>query len=90
MSDLSSLETSSLDEIQSADGMEKLESLRVQYLGKKGVLTEQLKSLGKLPKEERPAAGQEINKVKVRIQQAIESRKFNLQEAEINQQLKNL
>lgn len=89
MSDLSSLEASAIDEIQSADGMEELESLRVQYLGKKGVLTEQLKTLGKLPKEDRPAAGQEINKIKVRIQQAIESRKAHLQETEINQQLKN-
>ncbi|MFK7814794.1 MAG: phenylalanine--tRNA ligase subunit alpha [Gammaproteobacteria bacterium] len=69
--------------------MDKLEFLRVQYLGKKGVLTEQLKALGKLPKEERPAAGQEINKVKVRIQKAIEAKKFYLQEAEINLQLKN-
>lgn len=89
MSDLSSLESIVISEIQSTDEVEKLESLRVQYLGKKGVLTEQLKALGKLPKEERPAAGQEINKVKVRIQVAIESRKSFLQEAVINQQLKN-
>ncbi|MGH1536743.1 MAG: phenylalanine--tRNA ligase subunit alpha [Gammaproteobacteria bacterium] len=89
MSDLNSLEASAMDEIQSIDDMEKLESLRVQYLGKKGVLTEQLKSLGKLPKEERPQAGQKINQVKVRIQQALESKKSDLQEAVINQQLKN-
>ena len=89
MSDLSSLETTAIDEIQSTDDMEKLESLRVEYLGKKGVLTEQLKALGKLPKEERPSAGQEINKVKVRIQEAIEGRKSHLQEAGIIQQLNN-
>ena len=71
MSDLNTLETAAISEIQSTDDMEILESLRVQYLGKKGVLTEQLKALGKLPKAERPAAGQEINKVKVRIQEAL-------------------
>lgn len=89
MSDLNALETSAMDEIQSTNDMEELESLRVQYLGKKGVLTEQLKALGKLPKEQRPEAGQKINQVKVRIQQALESRKTGLQEAEINQQLES-
>ncbi len=89
MSDLSVLEASAIDEIQSSDDIDKLESLRVQYLGKKGVLTEQLKALGKLPREERPAAGEEINKVKVRIQKTIETRKSHLLEAEINLQLKN-
>ncbi len=89
MSDLNELEKSAIDEIQSSEDMDKLESLRVQYLGKKGVLTEQLKALGKLPKEERPAAGQEINKVKVRIQKVIEVRKSHLLDAEINLKLKN-
>jgi phenylalanyl-tRNA synthetase alpha chain len=89
MSDLNTLETSAIDEIQSTNDMEELESLRVQYLGKKGVLTEQLKELGKLPKEERPEAGQKINQVKVRIQQALETRKTSLKEAEINQQLES-
>lgn len=89
MTDLSTLEVSAVDEIQSTDSIEKLESLRVQYLGKKGLLTEQLKALGKLSKEERPEAGQKINQVKVRIQDALEVKKASLQEAEINQQLKN-
>lgn len=89
MTDLNALEASAIDEIQSADSIEKLETLRVQYLGKKGLLTEQLKSLGKLSKEERPKAGQKINQVKVRIQEALEAKKSGLQEAEINKQLKN-
>ena len=89
MTDLNSLEASAVDEIQSTDSIEKLEALRVQYLGKKGVLTEQLKALGKLSKEERPKAGQKINLVKVHIQEALEAKKNSLQEAEIDQQLKN-
>lgn len=89
MTDLNALEASAVDEIQSTDSIDKLESLRVQYLGKKGVLTEQLKLLGKLSKEERPKAGQKINQVKVRIQEALEAKKSGLQEAEINQQLKS-
>ncbi len=88
MADLNTLETKAMDEIQSVDDMSGLESLRVHYLGKKGLLTEQLKELGKLPKEERPAAGQKINQVKVRIQKVLEEKKSFLQESVINDQLK--
>ena len=38
-----------------------LDAVRVEFMGKKGQLTEQLKGLGKLSNEERPAAGQKIN-----------------------------
>ena len=64
--------------------MKHLDQLRVDYLGKKGRLTEQLKMLGKLPTEERPKAGQIINDVKIAIQNAIEERKkiFNDEQLE--------
>ena len=89
MSDLNTLQSTALEEIQSASDLDALDAMRVSYLGKKGILTEQLKSLGKLSKEERPAAGQEINKAKVAIQKAIEIKKTALQEAAINEQLKS-
>jgi len=89
MADLNSLESGAVAEIQAAISVDALESLRVHYLGKKGVLTEQLKALGKLPKEERPQAGQKINQVKVVLQEAIEVKKSSLQASAINEQLKN-
>ncbi len=89
MADLNSLESDAVAEIQASTSIDALESLRVHYLGKKGVLTEQLKALGKLPKEERPAAGQKINQVKAVLQEAIEAKKSSLQASVINEQLKN-
>lgn len=89
MTDLNSLEIQALNEIQSSEGMDDLESLRVHYLGKKGLLTEQLKGLGGLSKEERPQAGQKINQIKVKIQHALEEKKSQLQASVINEQLKN-
>ncbi len=56
-----------------------LEQLRVHYLGKKGVLTEQLKRLGSLPAEQRPAFGKEVNLAKQQLQAAIIERKEILQ-----------
>ncbi len=67
-----------LHAINSTSDEKSLDELRVQYLGKKGVLTSQLKSLGTLPPEERPAAGGKINVAKQQLQDAIESRKQEL------------
>ena len=89
MADLHSLEVQSLEEIQFVCTSNELESLRVHYLGKKGVLTQQLKELGKLPKEQRPEAGQHINQIKARIQTALEEKKLQLQEQAIDEKLKS-
>ena len=51
-----------------------LDEVRVAYLGKKGALTAQLKSLGRLPAEERPGAGAAINDAKQQVQAGIEKR----------------
>jgi phenylalanyl-tRNA synthetase alpha chain len=64
-----------------------VEQLRVQYLGKKGVLTERLKQLGQLPPEQRRQAGQTINDAKQEIQQAIEARKATLLAAQLDARL---
>ena len=53
----------------------------MQYLGKKGSLTEQLKSLGALPAEQRPEAGAAINLAKQQVQDAINQRKVSIESA---------
>lgn len=60
--------------IEAADNERALDEVRVNYLGKKGVLTAELKNLGQLPVEERPAAGARINVVKEAVQAQIEAR----------------
>jgi phenylalanyl-tRNA synthetase alpha chain len=66
-----------------------LDTVRVEYMGKKGHLTEQLKSLGKLSAAERPAAGQKINQAKQQIQQLIHARGESLRNDELNARLAN-
>ena len=87
MSELNNLLQSATSAIESAENLAALDNLRVQYLGKKGEITLQLKNLGQLPPEQRRTAGQEINKVKQSIQQLLETRKSALNEAEINAKL---
>ncbi|MCW8899316.1 MAG: phenylalanine--tRNA ligase subunit alpha [Gammaproteobacteria bacterium] len=73
--------------ITKAADLKSLDDIRVQYLGKKGQITERMKSLGKLPKEEKPAAGQAINVAKQAVQKSLESRKETLNHAELEAKL---
>lgn len=65
----------------------ELEDVRVEFMGKKGRLTEQLKSLGKLSAEERPKAGQLINQAKQELQDILNARRDELKDAEMNARL---
>jgi phenylalanyl-tRNA synthetase alpha chain len=81
------LRDAALAAIREAADLKTLDQIRVDYLGKSGQLTAQLKALGALPKEERPAAGQTINLVKGELQKAIETRKAALEQAALDQRL---
>ncbi len=73
--------------IASAIDLKALEDSRVLFLGKKGELTDLLKGLGKLSKEERPVMGEAINEAKVKIQNLIETRKEELEEVALQRRL---
>lgn len=87
MTDLDELTRAATEAVNSAEDLATLDAVRVEYLGKKGKLTEQLKQLGQLPADERPAAGQRINAAKESVQSAIEARKQTLQAAQLEQRL---
>lgn len=76
-----------LKEISASDSAQSLQDVRVKYLGKKGLLTAQLKELGKLPPEERREAGQAINKLKGDLEKAIDAKRADLGRAELNAKL---
>jgi phenylalanyl-tRNA synthetase alpha chain len=87
MNTLHTLTQEALAAIALAQNSQELEQLRVQFLGKKGTLTEQLKSLGALPAEQRPAAGAAINVAKQEVQNALAARKETLEAEEAASQL---
>jgi phenylalanyl-tRNA synthetase alpha chain len=60
-----------------------LDEVRVHYLGKKGVITTELQTLGKLPPAQRSAAGQQVNAAKQEIAEALDARKGALEEADL-------
>ena len=75
------LRESSVKEILDCDSAERLEAMRVRYLGKKGDLTAILRQMGSLSAEERPAMGQLANQLRSEIEEAIDKRREELSSA---------
>jgi len=73
--------------VAAATDVAAVEDIRVHYLGKKGALTEQLKSLGKLSPEVRPRAGAIVNQAKEALQEKLGARKQQLETAARDNQL---
>lgn len=81
--ELQSLSSTALEQITKTQTLAELDDIRVSFLGKKGSITAQLKSLGKLAPEQRSAAGAKINQVKQTVQAAIDSRRVEIETAEL-------
>ncbi len=87
MSELNLLKSELLDGIATASDAHALEAIRLDALGKKGRISEQLKTLGKLPAEERKEAGQAINALKDEIATAIAEKQEIIAQAELDKKL---
>lgn len=87
MQNLENIVAEALAEFAAITQPAELEQAKARYLGKSGLLTEQLKQLGKLPAEQRPAAGSLINQAKEQIQQALEARREALRQIELDSRL---
>ena len=74
-------------QLAAAETLADLDQLRVHYLGKKGVFTEQMKALGKLPPEERREAGQVVNLARDSFQSALDEKKLSLEERVLDERL---
>ena len=87
MDDLNTFADSALAEIDAAASLDTLDAIRVRLLGKAGSVTAQLKSLGKLPPDERKAQGERINAVRDRLGEALAQRKEALEQAALGARL---
>ena len=84
---LMQIKEAALNAIENYDDLEKINELRVKYLGKKGELTAILKGMGKLSAEERPIMGELANTVRDTINHALEEKAEELREAILNERL---
>ena len=65
-----SLQDQALQAIAAAPDLDALQAVKTRYVGKSGLVTKELGTLGKLPPEERKARGAEINAVRGAIEAA--------------------
>ena len=79
MSELTRIVEQALGEIDAAGDLASLDQLRVQYLGKKGLISLQMKTLGSLPAEERPLFGKLVNEAKDEVAGRISECKLRLE-----------
>lgn len=87
MKELKSNLSSIISELKSSTNLDFIESIRIQYLGKKGTLVQEMQKLGNLSPDERKEVGQELNILKTELVQAIADRESELKESEINAKL---
>jgi phenylalanyl-tRNA synthetase alpha chain len=79
MENLETLLAQGKQAVAESDTLATLDEIRVQYLGKKGALTQLLKGLGKLSADQRPAAGARINEAKEALLAEITARRETLE-----------
>ncbi len=78
---LQSIKEEALKLIQASDVPEKLNDVRVKYLGKKGELTAVLKSMKDVAPQDRPKVGQMVNDVRAEIEAELETKKKEMEAA---------
>ena len=87
MQQLTEIVQQALAAIDGADDLKILDEIRVDYLGKKGKITDMMKLMATLSPEEKPAFGQQVNLAKQQVQQYLSQRLENLKAAELEAKL---
>ncbi|WP_133139336.1 phenylalanine--tRNA ligase subunit alpha [Legionella genomosp. 1] len=89
MQDIVELQEKAAKAVQEANSIQILEAIRIDYLGKKGLLTEILKSLAHLSAEDKPKVGQLVNLAKRELNSLIENKLIDLKEIALQQKLRD-
>lgn len=76
-----------LADLKEVKNLDDLKNLKVQYLGKKGALTEILRSMGSVAAEERPKLGKLVNEVRVNLEEKINERLADLEQKQLQEKI---
>lgn len=87
MENLDALVSTALEAVRQAVDVNALEQIRVQFLGKKGEITQVMKTLGNMPAEDRPKVGAMINEAKEQVQTELNARKAGMETAAMDARL---
>ena len=87
MQDIAALTSDILASVASASSLDALEAVRIEELGKKGRLSLMMRELGNMDAEARKSAGQELNRAKNAVAEAIEAKQTEMRDAALNERL---
>lgn len=87
MSRIEEVQTEALQAVENAGDLKALQDARVKYLGKKGLIQGLMAEMRNLPKEEKPAFGQQVNSCKQAVSEAIDARQAELQKLALQQSM---
>ncbi|MDE6202797.1 MAG: phenylalanine--tRNA ligase subunit alpha, partial [Lachnospiraceae bacterium] len=85
---LEQIKAEALRQIQGSDALDKLNEIRINYLGKKGELTAVLKGMKDVAAEDRPKVGQMVNDVRGEIERVLEEAKVKMENAVLEERMK--
>ncbi|MEE8339001.1 MAG: phenylalanine--tRNA ligase subunit alpha, partial [Xanthomonadales bacterium] len=89
MNAVNEIQQRALAAIEVSGNLQELDDLRVQYLGKKGEITAQLKTLGSLEPEQRRSFGQAVNAARDALNREITARRQTLEASALEQKLRS-
>jgi phenylalanyl-tRNA synthetase alpha chain len=89
LNDIESIKSSARTEIDKAQSLREVQDLKVKYLGKKGILTTKIKSLGSVPQEERRDYGRTLNQTKDFIDDLLKGQEDKFKSSELDSSLRN-
>ncbi len=85
---LNKIVSEALSQIDGSEHLEKLNEIKVAYLGKKGELTQVLKSMKDVAVEDRPKVGQMVNEARTSIEERIEKKKKDFEKKVLEEKIK--
>ena len=86
---LEQIKAEALKQIESSDALDKLNEIRVNYLGKKGELTAVLKGMKDVAAEDRPKVGQMVNDTRQEIERVLEEAKVRMENVVLEARMKS-
>jgi phenylalanyl-tRNA synthetase alpha chain len=87
LNDIQAIKNLAGEEIEQTDSLRSIQDLKIKYLGKKGILTGKLKSLGSIPQEDRREYGRILNEAKIYIEDLISKHEATFKTLELNRTL---
>ena len=87
LNDIQSIKNLAGEEIEKTDSLRSIQDLKIKYLGKKGILTGKLKSLGSIPQEDRREYGRILNEAKIYIEGLLGKHEAAFKTLELNRTL---